>query len=283
MLDKTKHTVDDQGLIDPVCGMSVTENSEHHHHYKDKEYYFCSTSCHDKFQVSPDKYLSILSDGALQQLDEAGHHSTETYTCPMHPEIEQQGPGACPKCGMALELKGLPAAAKTEYTCPMHPEIVQDHPGSCPKCGMALEPRAVEAEEDTSELEFMSLRFWVSALLSIPVFFSAMAAEFWPGAMAEVISPGLRQWIEMVLATPVVVWGGWIFYVRCWQSLVTRNLKTRLPIHSFKHSIAFQKKSIHQGEPYPRIIFNYQYCLHTQTLGEGLLQNAFHSPPEFPN
>ena len=224
MLDKTKHTVDDQGLIDPVCGMSVTENSEHHHHYKDKEYYFCSTSCHDKFQASPDKYLSILSDGALQQLDEAGHHSTETYTCPMHPEIEQQGPGACPKCGMALELKGLPAAAKTEYTCPMHPEIVQDHPGSCPKCGMALEPRAVEAEEDTSELEFMSLRFWVSALLSIPVFFSAMAAEFWPGAMAEVISPGLRQWIEMVLATPVVVWGGWIFYVRCWQSLVTRNL-----------------------------------------------------------
>ena len=224
MLDKTKDAEEDQGLTDPVCGMSVTENSEHHYLYTGKKYYFCSTGCHDKFEASPDEYLNKLPDGALQQSDEAGSHRTETYTCPMHPEIEQQGPGACPKCGMALELKGLPATAKTEYTCPMHPEIVQDHPGSCPKCGMALELRAIDAEEDTSELEYMSLRFWVSALLSIPVFFSAMAAEFWPEAMAEVISPDMRQWIEMVLATPVVVWGGWIFYVRCWQSLLTRNL-----------------------------------------------------------
>ncbi len=224
MLDKTNDAVEEHGLTDPVCGMSVTDNSEHHYLYIGKKYYFCSTGCHDKFQSSPDEFINKLSAGALQQSDEAGSSSTETYTCPMHPEIEQQGPGACPKCGMALELKGLPAAAKNVYTCPMHPEIVQDHPGSCPKCGMALESRVVEAEEDTSELEFMSLRFWVSALLSIPVFFSAMAAEFWPEMMAEVISPYLRQWVEMVLATPVVLWGGWIFYVRCWQSLVTRNL-----------------------------------------------------------
>ncbi|MFQ5644744.1 MAG: copper-translocating P-type ATPase [Thiogranum sp.] len=147
------------------------------------------------------------------------------YTCPMHPEIEQQGPGACPKCGMALEPKSVPlVATRTEYTCPMHPEIVQDEPGSCPRCGMALEPRTVEAEEDTGELNYMTRHFWVSTLLAVPVFLSAMAAEFWPEAMAEIIDPRYRQWFELVLATPVVIWGGWIFYVRAWQSLVTRNL-----------------------------------------------------------
>jgi Cu+-exporting ATPase len=126
---------------------------------------------------------------------------------------------------MALESKSIPlVATKTEYTCPMHPEILQDEPGSCPKCGMALEPRSVEAEEDTSELDYMTRHFWVSAFLATPVFFGAMAAEFWPEAMAEIINPRYRQWFELVLATPVVIWGGWIFYVRAWQSLVTRNL-----------------------------------------------------------
>ena len=147
------------------------------------------------------------------------------YTCPMHPEVEQQGPGSCPKCGMALEPKGVPViATKTEYTCPMHPEIVQDHPGSCPKCGMALEAVTVEAEDDTSELDYMSRRFWVSAVLAIPVLFSAMAAEFWPEGMAELIDPNLRQWIEMVVSTPAILWGGWIFYVRAVRSVITRNL-----------------------------------------------------------
>jgi Cu+-exporting ATPase len=106
----------------------------------------------------------------------------------------------------------------------MHPEVVQDHPGSCLKCGMALESVTVEAEEDTSELDDMTHRFWISALLAIPVLFSAMAAEFWPEGMAELINPNLRQWIEMVVSAPVVIWGGWIFYVRAWQSVVTRNL-----------------------------------------------------------
>ncbi len=166
--------------------------------------------------------------------DEAPDSGTQTaaaptdaslYTCPMHPEIQQAGPGACPKCGMALEPMGVPViASKTEYTCPMHPEIVQDHPGACPKCGMALEPRTVEMEEDTGELDYMSRRLWVSTILAIPVFFSAMAAEFWPEAVAEIIKPHNRQWLELVLATPVVWWGGWTFFVRCWQSLVTRNL-----------------------------------------------------------
>jgi Cu+-exporting ATPase len=93
-----------------------------------------------------------------------------------------------------------------------------------PAVAPSAEPRSVEAEEDTSELDYMTRHFWVSAFLATPVFFGAMAAEFWPEAMADIINPRYRQWFELVLATPVVIWGGWIFYVRAWQSLVTRNL-----------------------------------------------------------
>jgi len=204
---------------DPVCGMEVFPDSEHHHEHAGRTYHFCSVGCHDKFAADAESYLN-KDLSSTEELDE-----NATYTCPMHPEIEQQGPGTCPKCGMALELKSIPlVTTKTEYTCPMHPEIVQDEPGNCPKCGMALEPRNVEMEEDTSELDDMSRRFWLSAFLAIPVFFSAMAAEFWPEQMASIINPVIRQWIELVLATPAVVWGGWIFYVRAVQSVITRNL-----------------------------------------------------------
>ncbi|MFV2060090.1 MAG: heavy metal translocating P-type ATPase [Gammaproteobacteria bacterium] len=208
-------------LKDPVCGMDVTTDAENKRQHESKDYYFCSEHCALKFDEQPDKYLNKSNDTAApQEVDESA-----TFTCPMHPEVEQQGPGACPKCGMALEVKGVPVlATKTQYTCPMHPEVIQDEPGACPKCGMALESMTVEADEDTSELDYMSHRFWISALLAIPVFFSAMAAEFWPEAMAEIINPSLRQWLEMIVATPAILWGGWIFYVRCWQSLVTRNL-----------------------------------------------------------
>ncbi len=218
-------------LTDPVCGMTVTEDSEHRHVYDGAEYLFCSDSCRGKFVAEPDKYLHPEEKDTTEETGSSGYcpdnscdTDTSLYTCPMHPEVQQTGPGACPKCGMALEPMTVPLATRTEYTCPMHPEVVQDHPGSCPKCGMALEARSVEAEEDTSELDYMSRRFWVSAVLAIPVFISAMAAEFWPEAMAEIIAPHTRQWLELVLATPVVLWGGWVFYVRCWQSLVTRNL-----------------------------------------------------------
>jgi len=126
---------------------------------------------------------------------------------------------------MALEPAGAPAAVRnTEYVCPMHPEIVQDHPGNCPKCGMALEPRIVTMEEDTHELDDMSRRFWLSTALAIPVFLSAMVAEFWPEVMAGIISARNRQWLEMLLATPVVLWGGWPFFVRGWRSVVSWNL-----------------------------------------------------------
>ena len=215
--------------VDPACGMKVSTDSKHRHVFEESEYLFCSSSCREKFIADPDRYLKSSEAGGDSC---GGEHDTAAasteapvYTCPMHPEIQQAEPGACPKCGMALEPMGVPVhASKTEYTCPMHPEIVQDHPGACPKCGMALESRTVEPEEDSSELEYMTRRFWVSTILAIPVFFSAMAAEFWPEIMAEIVKPHYRQWLELVLATPVVWWGGWTFFVRCWQSLVTRNL-----------------------------------------------------------
>ena len=117
--------------IDPVCGMRVSKDSQHRHAHEGKQYLFCSGSCHDKFVSTPDKYLKPEENTTEEE------SAASLYTCPMHPEIQQTGPGACPKCGMALEPAGIPvAASKTEYTCPMHPEIVRDHPGSCPKCGI---------------------------------------------------------------------------------------------------------------------------------------------------
>ena len=145
------------------------------------------------------------------------------YTCPMHPEVRQAQAGVCPKCGMALEAVGAPAtASRIEYVCPMHPQIVRAAPGTCPLCGMALEPRTVTLEEEENpELRDMSCRFWVSIGLAVPVFIIAMAAEFRPAAVAQWISPRPQQWIELALATPVVLWGGWPFFVRGWRSVAT--------------------------------------------------------------
>ncbi len=210
-------------VTDPVCGMEVDPHkTAHHFTYQDEEYHFCSAHCLGKFSQAPLDYLS----GSKPEPAAPTEADQDTlYTCPMDPEVQQQGPGTCPKCGMALEPMGIPAVAtKTEYICPMHPEIVQDSPGTCPKCGMALEPRTVEVEEDTSELDYMTRRFWISAVLAVPVFLSAMAAEFWPEQMAALIAPHTRQWLELLLSAPIVWWGGWIFYQRALQSIITWNL-----------------------------------------------------------
>ncbi len=209
---------------DPVCGMQVDENTSKFHLSHEKlDYHFCSEHCQIKFKKSPQEYLENKTKEVISEPkpDVKG----ASYTCPMHPEIEQDHPGSCPKCGMALEILGIPeVTTKTEYTCPMHPEIVQDHPGACPKCGMALEATTVEAEEDNSELSYMTIRFWISAVLAIPIFITAMAAEFWPQAMSEIIKPANRQWFELVLSAPIVWWCGWVFYVRAVQSVRTMNL-----------------------------------------------------------
>lgn len=148
------------------------------------------------------------------------------YTCPMHPEIRRNGPGTCPKCGMTLEpvAAALPAT-KTEYTCPMHPQIVRSAPGNCPICGMTLEPRSITAEpEENAELGSMTRRFWLGVALTIPLLVVAMGEYFPRFVLNRLLAGQIRAWVEFVLATPVVLWGGWPFFVRGWQSIVNRSL-----------------------------------------------------------
>ena len=150
---------------------------------------------------------------------------SDEYTCPMHPEVRQKGPGSCPKCGMALETLAVSVPTKTEYTCPMHPQIVRDAPGSCPICGMALEPRTVSGgEEQNEELENMMRRFKIGLLLTIPLFLLAMS-DLIPGQpLQHSVSMRLLNLIQLALATPVVIWGGWPFFQRGWASIINRSL-----------------------------------------------------------
>jgi len=149
------------------------------------------------------------------------------YFCPMCPGVESEKPGACPKCGMALELNpAWKPAARTIYTCPMHPEVEQDHPGTCPKCGMALEAKTITPEvvEDDSELRDMTRRFWIGTALTLPVFIVAMAHLVPAWSHAEWVSGDVSRWGQFLLSTPVVLWAGWPFFVRGWRSLLNRSL-----------------------------------------------------------
>ena len=163
---------------------------------------------------------------ASQQSDHKGSRETdERYTCPMHPEVIKDKPGECPKCGMALEPMAPTAASqKTEWICPMHPEIVRDEAGECPKCGMALEPRQVSADaEENPELIDMPRRFWVGVALTVPLFLLAMGGMV-PGVdMGALVPRGIRVWLELALATPVVLWSGWPFFVRGYRSVINTS------------------------------------------------------------
>jgi Cu+-exporting ATPase len=150
------------------------------------------------------------------------------YFCPMCPGVESDEPGACPKCGMALEKNPTwQPEQKTVYTCPMHPEIEQDHPGDCPKCGMALEPKtpaADDATEEDAELRSMSRRLWIGGALTLPVFILAMAHLIPAWRHAEWAVGDVSRWGQFLLSTPVVIWAGWPFFVRGWRSLQHRSL-----------------------------------------------------------
>jgi len=149
---------------------------------------------------------------------------TAVYVCPMHPEVGQDRAGSCPKCGMALELVPTVAPAKTQYVCPMHPEIVRGEPGACPICGMALEPKAVHVQDGESpELILMRRRFWGSAAFTLPVFVLGMA-EMVPGdPVGSLLPRGWQNPLELVLATPVVLWGGAPFFERAWASVKQKS------------------------------------------------------------
>jgi len=244
------HAAKEKSVVDPVCGMTVNPaTAAGSFEYKGDTYYFCSLHCLEKFRRAPAEVLNkppagmgaqlvgiqrphSSSDTSQAQAKDKAKRTAEldlaakTYTCPMHPEVVQPTSGACPKCGMALEpATPFATTERTEYTCPMHPEIVRDAPGSCPICGMALEPRVISLEEtENPELTEMRRRFWICAVLTIPVFVIGMS-DLIPGAPLQRLAPQtVWTWIQLVLATPVVLWGGWPFFVRAWQSIVNRSL-----------------------------------------------------------
>lgn len=152
------------------------------------------------------------------------HSPNNFYSCPMHPEIKEKHPGACPKCGMALEKIPQALSHHSLYTCPMHPEVQQDHPGICPICGMALEPKDTSNIPDDTEYRDMLHRLWIAALLTIPVLFLAMGKMIPGFHMENFISDRLSQWLQFALCTPVVFWAGWPFFERAWHSIVNRSL-----------------------------------------------------------
>jgi Cu+-exporting ATPase len=199
-------------FIDPVCGMTVDTDSRLAT-VDGVDYRFCSDHCRVKFESDPDAY-------AEGQKPAPPAASSAEYTCPMHPEVRNVGPGSCPDCGMALEPAGIPA---TEWICPMHPEVTATEPGACPICGMALEPRTVTIEQANPELVDMSRRFWLAALFTIPLFVVSMG-DLLPGEpISKVLSLRWKVWVELLLASPVCLWSAWPFYVRAVQSVKNRR------------------------------------------------------------
>ncbi len=178
----------DETVKDPVCGMDVSPaTAKAHHDWGGRTWHFCSTRCAEKFRAEPTRYA-------------------EPSTTPVEPPA-----GA--------------VAEAVEYTCPMHPEIVRPGPGSCPICGMALEPRVPTAEAgDDPELVDMRRRFWVSAALTVPLFAIAMGAMIPGDPIGHFVPAHLHNQVELALATPVVLWGAWPFFVRAWNSVVHRHL-----------------------------------------------------------
>jgi len=186
---------------DPVCGMSVDpKKSVDKVEHGGKPYYFCSPRCAERFKREPEKFLATSGAAGMEPQSAKSVHD-ETHRA--HP--------AAPTA----------TASKTyRYTCPMHPQIVQIGPGHCPICGMALEPMDVLAEvEADPEYDSMRLRFWVSAALSLPLLLLSMLGE----SLGLHLAPNVLNGIELLLATPVVLWGGWPFFKRFWASLVNRS------------------------------------------------------------
>ncbi len=217
------------GDIDPVCGMTVQPaTAAGSHSYKSTTYYFCCQGCLTKFKVDPEKYLQKSAAPPASMPEHLAPGAKQEYVCPMCPEVHADKPSPCPKCGMALEPATiLPLATKTEYVCPMHLEVIKSEPGSCPLCGMALEPRTVAVEEEANpELVDMSRRFWVNLGPALIVFGIAMS-DMLPGRpLQRVLSGAAMNWLQCLLATPVVIWGGWPFFQRGWQSV--RNLSPNM-------------------------------------------------------
>ena len=221
MAPKCHGANDDSVATDPVCGMTVDPATAACTEHAGRNYYFCCEGCRRKFIADPEAYghdhtmPPTVADGP-----------PGLYICPMCPGIESDKPDVCSKCGMALEPSAAPlAAVKTQYICPMHPKVISDAPGSCPECGMALEPVTVTATEpENPELRDMTRRFWISLMLALPLMVIAMGGLLPGEPLAQIASARTWSRWEWALATPVVLWGGWPFFVRGWRSVMNRHL-----------------------------------------------------------
>lgn len=214
-----------QGEIDPVCGMTVQpDRAAGSYEYQGKAYYFCATRCLEKFRAEPEYYL-LPPEQRIPKPAPVPVGRSVQYVCPMDPEVSESKPGACPICGMALEPADVTVVpTRTEYTCPMHPEIVQSTQGACSICGMALEPRTVTVEEANPELIDMTHRFWQSVAIGSPIL-ALMISDMLPGQpLQHLVSGRALMWVQLALATPVVLWIGRPLFERAWVSIVNRHL-----------------------------------------------------------
>ena len=232
-------------VLDPVCGMRVDPaTSRHRFEHQGQTFHFCSAGCRTKFAANPAKYLATdqapASDGALSAVrDPVCGMSVDPATSKHRFEHQGQTFHFC-SAGCRTKFAAEPAKylkdkapppetpAGTIYTCPMHPEIRQVGPGSCPICGMALEPEVASLDAaPNAELADMTRRFWIGALLAAPAVILEMGGHLVGDRFVGshgLIDPTWSNWIQFAFATPVVLWAGWPFFVRGWQSLRTGNL-----------------------------------------------------------
>ena len=196
----------DRPVRDPVCGMVVSEDSPHRVEHAGATQVFCSARCLEKFVAEPDRYLRSEQATAAVPSAPGGHGAHDG--------------GHAARAASASQATGALPRAGTIYTCPMHPEIRQNHPGTCPKCGMALEPElpSLEEDDDNPELKDFSRRFWWTLPLSVAVMLLAMF-----GHRLHLFDMATQSWVELVLAAPVVLWAGAPFFQRGWLSLVHRS------------------------------------------------------------
>ena len=206
---------------DPVCGMSVDPaKAAGKVEHQGKAYYFCSKRCAERFAQDPEKFLAAPGTAGMKHGH--GHAAAPAVAhAPVHAGHEHMHQAPAVTAAASMPDAGAPSSGQgLRYTCPMDPEIVQIGPGVCPKCGMALEPMDVSAEvEADPEYDSMRRRFWVSAALSLPVLVLSMFGD----ALGLRLSHSVRNMLEFILATPVVLWGGWPFFERFWASLINRS------------------------------------------------------------